>query len=121
MAITDGTGGAGLTQGSTARLGGRTIRVGPRAAELEDGTLAGSTLTMDGALRMLVGTIGLPLVDAAALCSTTPARALGLSGLGEIVKGAVADIVVLDRSLRVVRTFIDGGEVYVNAGAARLH
>ncbi|MEQ1574887.1 MAG: N-acetylglucosamine-6-phosphate deacetylase [Vicinamibacterales bacterium] len=120
MAITDGTGGSGLAPGSTAWLGGRSIRVGPRAAELEDGTLAGSTLTMDGALRMLVGIIGLPLVDAAALCSTTPARALGLTGLGLIAEGAVADIVVLDRSLRVVRTFIDGREVYVNTGAAAL-
>ena len=112
MAITDGTAGAGLPPGATARLGGRAIRVGDRAAVLEDGTLAGSTLTMDGAFRMLVTTMGLSLAEASVLCATTPARALGLSDVGAIAEGAIADLAVLDRSLRVVRTFVDGEEVY---------
>lgn len=112
MAITDGTAGAGLPPGATARLGGRAIRVSERAAVLVDGTLAGSTLTMDGAFRMLVVTMGLSLAEASVLCATTPARALGLSGVGAIAEGAIADLAVLDRSLRVVRTFVDGEEVY---------
>ena len=112
MAITDGTAGAGLPPGATARLGGRAIRVSERAAVLEDGTLAGSTLTMDGAFRMLVTTLGLSLAEASVLCATTPASALGLSGGGAIAEGAIADLAVLDRSLRVVRTFVDGEEVY---------
>ena len=40
--------------------------------------------------------------------STTPARTLGLSGLGVIVPGALADFVVLDRHFRVVETWIGG-------------
>jgi N-acetylglucosamine-6-phosphate deacetylase len=44
------------------------------------------------------------------MCSTTPARALGLHGFGVIARGAVADLVVLNRDLRVVRTYI-GGEL----------
>lgn len=112
MAITDGTAGSALAPGSTARLGGRAIRVGDQAALLEDGTLAGSTLTMDRAFRTVVASFGASLVDAVAMCSTTPARELGLAGLGVLAENAIADLVVLDRSLHVVRTFIDGVQVW---------
>jgi N-acetylglucosamine-6-phosphate deacetylase len=111
MAITDATSGAGLPPGSRARLGGQSIRITEQAAFLEDGTLAGSTLTMDRAFRNIVTSFGGSLVDAAILCSTSPARALGLSGFGVLADGAAADIVLLDRALRVVRTFIGGQEV----------
>jgi len=114
MAITDGTAAAGLAVGASARLGGRTIRVGERAAFLDDGTLAGSTLTMDGAFRRVVSAFGSSIVEAATLCSTTPARELGLTGFGVIAVGATADVVVLDRALNVTRTFIAGEEVYVS-------
>jgi N-acetylglucosamine-6-phosphate deacetylase len=112
MAITDATSGAGLPPGSTARLGGRAIDVGAHAAFLEDGTLAGSTLTMDRAFRNVVTSVGGSLVDAATLCSTSPARALGLSGFGVLVEGAAADLVVLDRAFRVVQTFIGGQHAF---------
>jgi len=116
LAITDGTSGAGLPVGSSARLGARAIRVGPYAAELENGTLAGSTLTMDRAFANIVSVFGGSLVDAALMCATNPARALGLAGYGVIAEGATADLTVLDRNLRVVRTFIGGVESYVVAG-----
>jgi N-acetylglucosamine-6-phosphate deacetylase len=111
LAITDGTAGAGMAVGSTARLGSRSIRVGPYAAELENGTLAGSTLTMDRAFANIVNLFGGSLVDAALMCATNPAGALGLAGHGVIAEGAVADLTVLDRHLRVVRTFVGGAEV----------
>jgi N-acetylglucosamine-6-phosphate deacetylase len=87
------------------------------AAVLDDGTLAGSTLTMDRAFRTIVTLFGFSVADAAMLCSTTPARELGLTGFGTLVEGALADFVVLDRSFRVMRTFIDGGEVYARPPA----
>lgn len=108
IAITDGTSCAGLAVGATARLGGRTISVRNSAAVLEDGTLAGSTLTMDRAFRNLTTMFGRTILDAATLCSTTPARALGLHGLGMIAEGYRADLVVLDRSFTVRHTLIDG-------------
>jgi N-acetylglucosamine-6-phosphate deacetylase len=111
-AITDATSGAGLKQGSTARLGGRQIEVGAQAAFLHDGTLAGSTLTMERAFRNIVTSFGGSLVDAATLCSTTPARALKLSGFGVLAPGAAADVVLLDRGFNVVRTFIEGQQVW---------
>jgi len=107
MAITDGTAGSGLPQGSHATLGGRRITVRD-AAYLDDGTIAGSVLTMDRAFAKLTSEVGLSLVDAATVCSTTPARALGLQGFGVLAGGAIADLVVLDRDLRVVQTWVAG-------------
>ena len=111
MAITDGTGASGLPVGSFARLGGQRIQSRGEAAFLEEGTLAGSTLTMDRAFRTIVTTFGGSIVEAATMCSTTPARELGLTGFGVIAVGAVADVVVLDRGFRVVRAFIAGEQV----------
>jgi N-acetylglucosamine-6-phosphate deacetylase len=108
MAITDGTAGAGLRPGQTARIGGRSITVRDSAAFLDDGTLAGSTVTMDRVFRTIVAQCGLSAVDAAQLCSTTPARQLNLTGFGVIAENAVADLVVLDQRFGVVRTLIGG-------------
>jgi len=112
MAITDGTALAGMPAGTRAALGGRPITSTGDIARLDDGTMAGSVLTMDGAFRNLAGEAGLSLVDAATLCSTTPARELGLVGHGVLAPGAVADFVVLDRNLSVVQTYVAGRLVY---------
>jgi N-acetylglucosamine-6-phosphate deacetylase len=108
MAITDGTAGSGLPVGSRALLGGRSIVVTEKTATLDDGTLAGSVLTMDGAFRTLVRQAGTSVVDAARMCATTPAEQLGLADTGRIAPGAVADLVVLDRELRVHATYVRG-------------
>jgi N-acetylglucosamine-6-phosphate deacetylase len=118
MAITDATAAAGLAPGGSARLGGRPIRAGERAAFLDDGTLAGSTLTMDAAFRNIVSAFGGSIVEAATLCSTTPARELGLTGFGVIAVDATADLVVLDRALNVTRTFVGGEEIYRSGATA---
>jgi len=107
MAITDATAGAGLPAGSRVRLGGQPIVVSD-VARLEDGTMAGSVATMDRVFSWLVTACGLDLSQAAVLCSTTPARQLGLVGLGTLTPGSIADFVVLDRNLAVVSTWIGG-------------
>lgn len=107
MAVTDGTAASGIPRGTTATIGGRRITA-RGAAYLDDGTLAGSVLTMDRAFRLLVNTMGFTLIEAAQMCSTTPARELALSGLGVIAPGAIADLVVLDSELNVVQTYIGG-------------
>lgn len=111
MAITDGTAAAGLPRGTRTGLGGQPIIAGERTALLEDGTLAGSILTMDAAFRMLVRTLGLSLSDAARMCSTTPSEAMGWSTSGSIASGKSADLVVLDSDLRVRETFLSGRPV----------
>ena len=110
MAITDGTAGSGLPVGTEVPLGSHTIVVRKEAAFLPDGTLSGSTLTMDGAFRMLVQQVRVSLVDAAWMCATSPADQLGLPRRGRIEVGAQADLAVLDSELKVTATFVDGVE-----------
>jgi N-acetylglucosamine-6-phosphate deacetylase len=112
LAITDATAVAGLPTGSRAALGGRPITAGEGFAVLADGIIAGSVLTMDRAFQLLVSRVGLSLVDAVAVCATTPARELGLVGHGVIAEDAVADLVVLDPRFSVVQTYIAGQLVY---------
>jgi len=115
LAITDGTALAQRPVGARARLGAQTIVAGESAAYLEDGTLAGSTATMDAVFRVLVERVRLSLVDAATVCATTPARAISAAKQGAIEPGAVADLTILGPDLRVAATII-GGRV---ASAAR--
>lgn len=112
MAITDGTAGAGLPVGATATLGNQRIHVRSHAAELDDGTLAGSTATMDRIFATLVTQCRVSIVEAAAMCALTPARRLDLVGHGTIAEGAVADLVVLGPQFDVRHTIIDGQLVY---------
>lgn len=112
LAITDGTAVSGLPPGSRAALGGRPITAGEATAHLEDGTIAGSVLTMDRAFQMLIGRAGLSLVEAAMVCATTPARELGLVGHGVLAPEAAADLVVLDPHFAVVQTYVGGQLAY---------
>ena len=112
MAISDGTSGSGLPVGSMGLLGGQSIHVRDMAAFLDDGTLAGSTLTMDRGFRNLVTMMRQSIVDAELMCSTTPANQLGLPDLGRISEGAQADVTVLSRDFEVVRTFVAGSQVW---------
>jgi N-acetylglucosamine-6-phosphate deacetylase len=116
MVITDGAAGAGLPVGSIVTLGGRPVRVTETACYLEDGTLAGSRLTMDGAFRNLLAQ-RFSLVEASRLCSGTQAQELGLAGQGVIAPGALADLVVLDRRMQVAATFIGGAPAWSAAAA----
>jgi N-acetylglucosamine-6-phosphate deacetylase len=116
MAITDGTALSGLPEGARACLGGRSITAGSETALLDDGTIAGSTATMDRVFRMLVERLGLSLVDAVTLCATTPARELGLVGHGVLAPDSVADLVVLDAQFGVVQTYVAGQLVYSRGG-----
>jgi N-acetylglucosamine-6-phosphate deacetylase len=115
LAITDGTAGAGLHVGSRARLGGQPITVTDTAAFLADGTLAGSTLTMDRAFRTIVTRFGCTLADAVAMCAANPARTCGLRDQGVLRPGALADFVVMTPSLQVVETWIGGRRAWPRA------
>ena len=103
---------AGLPEGAVGTLGGRRITATATCAVLDDRTMAGSVLTMDGAFRQLVGPMGFALEDAAQMCATTQARQLGLSDCGSLVEGARADLVVLDAAGTVVQTYVAGRLVY---------
>lgn len=96
--ITDAMAAAGMPDGEYD-LGGLKVIVSEGAARLkEGGSIAGSTLTMDAAVRQAVGA-GLTIVEAATMAATTPARVLGLDK--RLAPGCDADLVVLDPHLRV--------------------
>lgn len=78
------------------------------APRLPDGTLAGSALTMDQAVRNVVDAVGVPLADAVRMASTNPARVLGLDERGVLEPGRRADLVLLDDHLRVQQTWVRG-------------
>ena len=97
-------------------LGGRPVRVSDGAARLEDGTLAGSVLTLDRAVRNLVSS-GASLEHAVHAASTAPARLLGRDDLGVLRPGAPAHLTVLDEQLSVLRTLVGGAEAFVRSSA----
>jgi len=106
--VTDAMAAAGMPDGAY-ELGGQEVTVSDRVARLtRDGSIAGSTLTMDAALRRAVGA-GLPIVEACRMAATTPARAIGLGEtVGALQPGWRADLAILDKDLRVVRVMRAG-------------
>ena len=104
--VTDSTAAAGMPDGQYM-LGRQTVHKCMGGVRLADGTLAGSTLTMDQALRNLVA-IGLDLADASRRVSTNAADYLGETRRGRLAPGCYADLVVLDRDLKLKAVYIEG-------------
>jgi len=116
LLITDAIRATGLPDGES-ELGGQPVFVRDGQCRLADGTLAGSILTMDAALRHFIAATGWPLEKAWPVTSRTPAAALGIDdAYGAIAPGYRADLVVLDATLEVVATIVGGRVVYLRAG-----
>lgn len=105
-AVTDSTAAAGMPDGEY-KLGEQSVTKCLGGVRLADGTLAGSTLTMDQALRNFV-TLGLSLAEASDRLSLFPAEFLGLHDIGRLSVGAKADVVTLDADLNIVSVHVDG-------------
>jgi N-acetylglucosamine-6-phosphate deacetylase len=109
LLITDAMRAAGLGD-CVSELGGRPVTVRGGIARLDDGALAGSVLTMDGALRNALAA-GIALPVAAQLVSGNAARYLGLHDRGAIEAGRRADLVVLDAGMQVAEVWVGGRRV----------
>jgi len=96
----------------SGHLGSRDVEFRDGAPRLADGTLAGSALTMDAAVRNAVSNGGFGLVEAVLAASTNPARLLGLDDRGEIVVGAHADLAALSDDLHHRSTWFEGRRVH---------
>lgn len=107
--VTDSTSATGMPDGHYM-LGRQQVHKCLGGVRLADGTLAGSTLTMDQALRNLVG-IGLDLAEASKRVSTFAADYLALNERGRLQEQCYADVVVLDRALKLVAVYVEGEEV----------
>lgn len=110
--VTDAMAALGMGPGQHI-LGDFDVTVDATSARLADGTLAGSILSLDQALRNLIRFTGCSLSDALATMTTTPARALGLDHeRGQVAPGFMADLVLLSPDLEVRGTVVAGELVY---------
>lgn len=109
LLVTDAMRAAGLGDGES-ELGGQKVLVENGRATLENGSLAGSVLTLDVALRNAVK-VGLPLEEASRMLSGAPARYLGLVDRGRLETGLRADLLVLDPDLTLREVWVKGARI----------
>jgi len=103
---------AGLKEG-TYDLGGQEVIVTKGQARLKNGTLAGSVLTMDKAVKNMVNKVGIQLPKAIQMASYNPAKSIRIDGKkGSLEPGKDADIVILNKKLEVELTMVAGKVVY---------
>jgi N-acetylglucosamine-6-phosphate deacetylase len=112
--VTDAMAAAGAGgSGGTFRLGDVEVAVEEGAAPMgEDGTLAGSVLTMLDAVRNLHA-LGAPFEQAVAAATEVPARFLARGDIGSLEPGALADVVVLDDRLEIQAVLCSGRSAVV--------
>ena len=109
--ITDAMGALGMPPGFY-KLGDFDVRVDDVSARLENGTLAGSILRMDQAVRNLMAFTGCSLAQAVGAASQNVARLVKARGKGRLQSGADADIVLLDGEANVMVTIAKGEQVF---------
>ena len=105
--ITDSIEASGLEDGQY-KLGNQAVFVKDNSARLEDGTLAGSILAMNNAVKNAYQHLGLSINEAVNLASYNPAKNLNLINLGEIAVNKTADIIMFDEEINVDFVMIDG-------------
>lgn len=113
--VTDAMEAAGMQDGEY-ELSGRKVRLEGGSVRLPGGTLAGSALTMDAAVRNAVSYLDIPLHEAVRMASQTPAEILGTPEKGRVTAGADADLTLLDPGGVVLETIVAGETVYRREG-----
>ena len=105
--ITDSLEAAGLGDGEF-KLANHALFVDDGVATLSDGTLAGSVLGMNDAVRNAIENLPVTMCEAVKMASKTPAESIGLKNTGQIKEGFQADIVLFDEDINVKMTMVDG-------------
>ncbi len=109
--VSDSLSGAGMPDGNY-RLGNFTVHVAGGVCRTIEGNLAGSTITLDAALRNLASFTGLSYQECLPCATLNPARILGLEKQkGVIAPGADADLAILDKNYYVTQTYVRGRPV----------
>lgn len=111
MLVSDAMRAAGLSDGVYG-MGEHEVRVEAGIARTAEGRLAGSTLTLDVAVKKVTESVGASLADALTMASASPAQSLRRGGKGVLSGGADADIVILNPDLTVDTTIVAGRVVY---------
>jgi N-acetylglucosamine-6-phosphate deacetylase len=117
--VTDAVAATGVQQGTTGlRLGDQSLSMHGSVIRDNTGSLAGSALTLDLAVRNLVAFTGAKPAEALVAASATPARLIREPNRGGIRVGAAADLVMLDNALEVAATIVGGRLAFDRRGAS---
>ncbi|MBP3436574.1 MAG: N-acetylglucosamine-6-phosphate deacetylase [Clostridia bacterium] len=110
--ITDCTRAGGMPDGEYD-LGGQPIFLKGIECRLADGTIAGSVLKLNGAIRNVLAHTSLPVYEVFKMASLNPACAIRVDDrLGSLEEGKDADIIITDESINIIRTIKKGKTVY---------
>lgn len=109
--ITDAMRAKGLAFGKY-ELGGQPVWLDETGARLENHALAGSVVTLDVAMRNMHKATNCTLSELVAMTSSNACEQLGLTTKGKIAVGYDADLVMLDSSLQVCKTLINGKIIF---------
>jgi len=110
--VTDAIRAAGMPDGEYM-LGEQSIIVKDGVSMLESGDFAGSTLTMDGAVRNMMRLVGMPLQTAVKMATINPAAVVNVDeNKGSLELGKDADIVIIDDEINVHLTIVKGNIMY---------
>ncbi|HHV73062.1 MAG TPA: N-acetylglucosamine-6-phosphate deacetylase [Thermoanaerobacterium sp.] len=110
--VTDAMMAANLRDG-LYQLGGQDVYVKDGAARLKSGVLAGSTLTLDKAIKNILSNTDLSLPESVALASYNSAKVIGVDDRKGLIKeGYDADIVIFDENIEIKKTIVGGKIVY---------
>lgn len=107
--VTDATSATGMPDGDY-KLGSHTVHKCLGGVRLKDGTLAGSALTMDQALRNLVS-LGMSVPEASKRLSQIPAELIGVNDRGQIKEKNYSDLLVLNDDLSLKEIYIEGEKI----------
>ena len=109
LLVTDAMQAAGQPDGVYYRPGNRKIIVKDGAARVESGSLAGSVLMLDNAVRYAIGILGVPADAAVQMASFNIARSLGLEDqVGSLAAGLPADLILLDADYNCESVYLNG-------------
>jgi len=119
LLITDAMSGAAMPDGNY-NLGGRTVIVNNGSAKMDDGTLAGSVLTMNESYWNIIKFTGASSVEAARMSSLNASTRLGLTDqIGTIGPGRQADLAILDQTTRTTLAVMISGRLVYSAWPIR--
>ena len=104
---------AGCLHDGISELAGQKVIIKDNTARLEDGTLAGSTLKLNQAIKNFMDCTGKGICEAVKLASLNPSKELGIEKQrGSLEVGKYSDIAILDEALNVQQTIVEGKTVF---------
>jgi N-acetylglucosamine-6-phosphate deacetylase len=110
--VSDSMAATGLGDGEY-NLGVQKVFVKNGQARLKEGNLAGSTLTLDRAVRNMIEVVGIPPEQVIPMATSNPAKVIGEDHRrGKIARGYEGDICIMDREWNVIKTLVGGQSLY---------